>query len=238
MKKKDGYIFFPLILLKDAINNINASIDNIINYCFYCNTQIYHKYENEVRHSLDIDINKFNLCLEKGKFIYESIPDTTVKVSIRKEVIWNYYNTDKTEYEIVLLIAFSALKSIIQRQTYKKITNKYLLSRMSFCNKTTNQIEDYLIKYNTRYYLDKIKKDLELHWHLKIYGENMRGFYVSFELNRKDLIKKTIQNSARYKIWMLKKEKSQSKIKALEEINKQDFINLSENTQQIFNIYK
>ena len=84
-----------------------------------------------------------------------------------------------------------ALKSIIGKKPYIKITNDYLLARMFGYSSVIELEKDCtaeLCKYSTRYHLDKVKTKLESSFGLKLYGQKTRGFYVSFKLSLIDLV--------------------------------------------------
>ena len=96
-----------------------------------------------------------------GEMLYNSIPTNSPKTSILKDTLEEFWNIiNKTEFEIVVFIAFAAIRSILQRQPYTKITNEYLIGRMAGNSKAGEPIPDRLFKYNKRHQLDKIKMEL------------------------------------------------------------------------------
>jgi hypothetical protein len=223
---KPTYLTFPIVLLKDGINNIKECMINSIDYCFYdqfIRLQKSHSYDpvNDAMDKLGIDFNNVQKALKKGKILYDSIDNKLAKTSIRKGMIFDFFSNKKSEYDVVCFLAFASLKSIIQKQGYKKITNDYLLSRMSGNSKNSKDINPLLKKYSTRYQLDKIKTELQLNWGLKYYADKSRGFYVSFTMPLNALALIAERNNKMYKLKLLKNKKKEAMEKAKEQIMKE-----------------
>lgn len=83
-------------------------------------------------------------------------------------MIFDFYKNHKTEFEIVVFLAFAAIRSILQKQPYTKITNEYLIGRMSGNSGKGEPVNPLLVKYTSRYRLDKIKNELQLSWGLTL----------------------------------------------------------------------
>jgi len=71
-------------------------------------------------------------------------------------------------------------------------------------------INPLLTKYTSRYQLDKIKRELEINWGLKLYGNHTRGYYVSFELALDNLIMQAELKRKRYKEKQLRNRKNEA----------------------------
>ena len=122
---------------------------------------------------------------ENGKKLFSSIDFRYPKTSIKKEIIFDFYKNHKEEFEIVVFLAFAAIRSILQTKPYVRLTDAYLLNRMAGNAKIEDSepLPEYLNLYKSkRYHLDKVKKELRNNWGLKIYGYKTRGFFVSFQL--------------------------------------------------------
>ena len=113
--------------------------------------------------------------------------------------------------EVLMLSYIAAIKSIIQKQPYTKITNQYLISRMSGNSKQDGIISENIEKYSKRYWLDKIKEELQINWGLKLYAQQTRGFYLSFKMNEKDLIKEVELRKYSYRLNELKRRKEKNR---------------------------
>ncbi|MBK6936360.1 MAG: hypothetical protein IPH18_05365 [Chitinophagaceae bacterium] len=79
--------------------------------------------------------------------LYKSLPPKSPKTSINTEMIFDCYKNEKSEFEIVAFLAFAAIRSILQKQSYSKITNEYLIGRMSGNSGKGEPINLGLIKY-------------------------------------------------------------------------------------------
>ena len=149
-------------------------------------------------------------AFDKGKLLFESLPDKSPKTSISIAMIFDFYKNEKTEFEIITFLAFAAIRSILQKQPYIKITNDYLIGRMSGNSGKGEPINPLLTKYTSRYQLDKIKRELEINWGLKLYGNHTRGYYVSFELALDNLIMKAELKRKGYKEKQLRNRKNEA----------------------------
>lgn len=132
--------------------------------------------------------------LKSSEDIYQQTKDSIerpVTVSIKKDLLFEYFKNEKSEFEIAVFLGFVGLKSIIGKKPYIKITNDYLIARMFGYSSVIELEKDYSAercKYSTRYHLDKVKTKLESDFSLKLYGQKTRGFYVSFKLSLLDLV--------------------------------------------------
>ncbi len=79
--------------------------------------------------------------------------------------IWfDYYKNDKTDFQKICLLGYLAIKNILQKNAYCKISNKYWLSRMDGKSRVINDFNELsksLQKYVVKYQLRKIKGDLK-----------------------------------------------------------------------------
>lgn len=220
---KPIYLTFPIILLKDGLNDIKKCISNAMDYCLYdeINRQkIAYSYNpiNDALNKLSIKFGNVNYSIDIGQMLFDSIDLKAPKTSINLEMMFDFYKNKKSEFEIVCFLAFSALKSIIQTQELKKITNEYLLSRMSGNSKTGEDINHLLLKYTSRYQLNKIKDELQLNWGLKYYAIKTRGFYVSFTVDIETLALIAERKNKKYKLKQIKERTKEASIKAKERI--------------------
>jgi hypothetical protein len=211
------------MIFKDGPKDIKIAVKNAMDYCLYdyCNqnhgNQSVLITEAEAHFGMTYG-NKKN-CFNNGKILFDSIPYGSPKTSISTKMIFDFYKNEKTESEISTFLAFAAIKSILQKQAYTKITNEYLISRMSGNSKTSDPIPESMFKYNNRYQLDKIKKELELNWGLKLYAFHTRGFYVSFSVELLGLITYAEGRKKKTKEKELQRKKNEARELALKQIN-------------------
>ncbi len=132
-----------------------------------------------------VDRDKFS----RGKQLFDSIPEKSVKVGLNISIFWDYYKNEKTDFDIACLCAFLAMKSIIGEKPYCKMDNSYLLARMAGKSKAIEdkkELPPEVLYYVNEYQTVKIKNTLRLGWGLKHYSFHTRGFYVSFDENFND----------------------------------------------------
>ena len=147
----------------------------------------------EIINDIDFESKCFILAnhLAYGKKLCEQYPSkSNPKVGVSRDICFDFYKNYKSEFHCASLLAFLAIKSILGRKTYCKITKNYLYARMDGKNKSYSdltQVSPELQKFTNRYQFDKIIGELEDGWGLKYYSRNMRGFYVSFKLEYEEL---------------------------------------------------
>jgi len=192
----ERYFNFPIQLLAGFLTDRMNSLTNIYNYATYKKAQNlkdgsineWVKYSDKYFGIITTDpVRSF----ENGLELYENLPISSPMVGINKSVYFDYYLNDKDEFEEVCLLAFLAIKSIVQNKSYCKIDNDFLLSRM---DGNTKKVMDYsslspeIVKYANNYQIRKIKAELCNSWGLVTYSRYTRGFYVSFTLSVEELV--------------------------------------------------
>jgi len=201
------YFTFPVTILKEAMNDIRKTCDDIMNYCGYVASK---KYSGTIKEKMEkagndlgIIYNGWENSYNKGQEIANNTPKRTPMTSINHDIVFDFYDNHKSEFEIVTFLAFAGIRSILQMKPYTRITNDYLFARMAGYPSTTEIVTlpgyepkelpvvlpALIDKYNTRFKLDKIKKELQNNWHMKLYGIHTHGFYVSFKLSLNQLVK-------------------------------------------------
>ncbi len=229
MEKEIRYLNAPINLLEGFLKNKKDCLENILYYGIYdyyikdiecCDIDTYSICSSEF---FGIQLRNVKRSYNIAKGLYEKYnSQKPAKFGLNLTIFWNYYKSDnKTEFELVCLLAFLAMKSIIQKKPYCRITNNYLLSRMAGYSKAydISLLPSDLMKYSNEYQLKKIKRTLSLeNWGLVSYGYT-RGFYISFQLSLEDLIylveKKKLKNKQKeYKIFQ-----DEARSKALKRIN-------------------
>ena len=177
---------FPIVLLEGFLKDSRESLNNIFDYAMYTKTLDYeHGDEIEMLKSAEKFFgvksgNKSN-AYENGEELYNSTFGTP-KTRIAKEVYFEYYRGEKSEFEKVVLLAHLALLSTNKGKPYTKVGKHYLYSRMdgkikslasSFKDekltfpdpKVTEQLSDNIRKYATHRYWQRIKKELINKWY-------------------------------------------------------------------------
>ncbi len=238
MNKEDiRYFNFPIVLLEGFMEDDRQVLENISDYAIYSKCIEYEEKEGfewtvneEIGKSIDlagsyfgITIYKKTECYKNGKMLYDSIPQRTPMVGVSKDIWFDYYKNDKTEFQKVCLLGFLGIKSIVQNKAYCKIDNKYWLSRMSGKAKSINDVSELPIpieKYYTTKYTRKIKTELIHNWGLTHYSYYTRGFYVSFKLTLEELVFEAEKRRKSTKEKQLKIETQNARLLALQRLKK------------------
>ena len=183
------YFTFPIVLLKILHEDHRSFADNAIWWTVYnyAETKLHGLSERE---RVEMALSKYGVSTEDlagwirhAKRIHRSIEGSKVMTSIEKRTLFDFLENDKSDAEVNELLAFAALRSIIGKKPYCKITDNYWLSRMAGEERTVkdlDQLPDRIKRLSSEYQLKKLKGSLRDHWHLKYYGRYTRGWYATF----------------------------------------------------------
>ena len=221
---KKKYFNFPIVLLEGFLIDHKKCLNNILDYAMYAYC---------VQYDID-DIKRaarfFGVTLgnefrtyHNGNELFDSIPEGLPKVGISTDIFFDYYKNEKSEFQKVTLLAFLAIKSVLQNKSYCKLNNNYLFARMdgkSHSIKNDSELSKELLKYKNDYRSVKIKNELILIWGLVHYAYYVRGFYVSFKMSLEDLIFKVEKNKKSNKLKEQKEIEKAAKLAAMERLNK------------------
>jgi len=221
---KIRYFNFPICLIKEYFNKNYNTLRNIFCYSIYC--FVLKKGTSNVEYAIKealkyykVSFNNESALYNDGKELYNSIQRNEALTGIETSIFWDYQKNEKTEIEKVVLLAYLSIKSILGTKTYCKTNKELLFSRMSGNTKTTNSINNELIKHLTRYNFEKIITELKLNWNLKYYSYHTKGFYVSFKLTLEELMTKCEVNRQSNKIKNLKSKETEIRKKVIQKIN-------------------
>jgi len=184
------YFNFPIYLLKDFLLDYKYCLNNILSYALYAHTlkleegDDYDKFRSSAKF-YDVQLADPEYSFSHGEELFENQKDGYPKTGINTEIFWDFYKYHKSDYQLICLLAFLGIKSIILNKAYCKITNNYWFARIDGNNKSCdfNELSPEVRKYTTRHFIRKIKEELINNWGLESYGYNMRGFYISFKLD-------------------------------------------------------
>ena len=142
---------------------------------------------------------------ERGAELLAAYEESKVFVGISTDVFWNYYKTQKSDFEWECLIAFLALKSIVGNKSYCKSNNALLFARISG-NESSK--DDHSLTL-TEYHRNKIIFKLETEWNLKYYSRYTRGFYFGINVTLQELIFEAESKREKLKVEQLKNTKAE-----------------------------
>ena len=187
----------PIQLLNGFMEDSKSCLDNIFDYAVY-----YHAentlFQGEISTRLKASCNYFGVkpgsyenLSKNGSALVNSLPVNSPKFGISKDIFFDFYKNDKSQFEKACLLAFLALKSIIGSKPYAKITNGFLWARMDGKPEsvtTETELSSAILSYSNEYQTGKIKKHLRDSWGLVYYGRYTRGCFYSFTLSFDDLV--------------------------------------------------
>ena len=131
------YFTFPIVLLKILHEDHRSFADNAICWTVYnyAETKLHGLPERE---RVEKALSKYGVSTEDlagwirhAKRIHRSIEGSKVMTSIEKRTLFDFLENDKSDAEVNELLAFAALRSVIGKKPYCKITDNYWLSRMA-----------------------------------------------------------------------------------------------------------
>jgi len=219
------YFNVPIRLYQDFLEDSASVLSDVLVFALYEHSEKKLEKGSEIVRFkaacdyYDVDDKNATINLHKAKQIVYYPNDPRVGISLT--MFWDFYSNQKSEFEKVSLLAYLAIRSILQNKSYFKLTNNYWLARMdgkSNSVKSFNELSSGVKKYSTEYQLTKIKKELRDSWGLVYYGKNVRGFYVSNTMTVEDLVFEVFKN---------RQKKSDGYADIIKQAEKQAVINLS-----------
>ena len=109
------------------------------------------------------------------KGIKSQIKPRQVFPMIGTHLLFNYRDSDKSEYDIIQLMAYVSISSIIGVKPFAKTNKQFILKRMF----GENSADDARDKYEKRYHWEKLIFKLQTNWKVNIYSNRTRGIWVS-----------------------------------------------------------
>jgi hypothetical protein len=221
---KKKYFNSPILLLKDFLIDDKKCLNNILDYAMY---DYCVKYDtDDVKRAarfFGVSLGNEDRTFYNGNELYDSLPEGLPKVGISKEIFFDYYQNEKSEFQKVTLLAFLAIKSVLQNKSYCKLDNNYLFARMegkSHSIKKDSELSKKLVKYKNEYQSVKIKNELILNWGLIHYSYYTRGFYVSFKMPLEHLIFQVEKKKKSNKLKQQKDKEKAARLAAVQRLNK------------------
>ena len=221
---KKKYFNFPIVLLEGFLIDHKKCLNDILDYAMYAYCEKYDT--DDVKRAarfFGVTLGNEIRTYRNGNELFDSIPEGLPKVGISADIFFDYYKNEKSEFQKVTLLAFLAIKSVLQNKSYCKLNNNYLFARMdgkSHSIKNDSELSKELLKYKNEYQSVKIKNELILNWGLVHYAYYVRGFYVSFKMSLEDLIFKVEKNKKSNKLKEQKEKVKAARLAAMERLNK------------------
>jgi len=222
MNNDSRILNFPIQLLQ-AAPNMQSVCCNIIDYATFghgrnLNGTGLHKMKSAAEF-LGIKLGSPEDSMVNGMWLHEKIPLKSPMSGISTKVLFEFLHGSPSNEEIAYLVAHLALKSIVGKKSYSRVTKEFLLCRMAgfVSPKDMPELPEYLKKYFLRWHFDKLKCELTDRYGWLTYGRYTRGFFVSRELTLKELIKNVEMKRQKFR----KEQQKKAQAAALSEVLKE-----------------
>ena len=154
-----------------------------------------------------------------GKEMQNQVKQNEPILSVKIKLLLDFKNNYKSEDELLVLVGYLAIRSILGERQYVVTNKKHILSRMMGLASSTfpsqtfdDNISAIYSRFIKRHHIDKLIKTLELDWYIATYARNTRGMYIS--MVNKVPIEKLAMIAEERKIKTRTKKLKQSKIDA------------------------
>jgi hypothetical protein len=153
---------------------------------------------------------------------------------ISKSLLFDFRDNEKKEIDLIQLVSYIAVKSILGVKSFVKTNKMHIVCRMFGYSsvkhlpvKMPTNINSLFLKYSNRYHIDKVLMQLELNWNVITYSNKIRGMYIAMSnktsIEQLALLAETRKHKNR--IAEHKKKKKEATAKALEQLNKEQQLN-------------
>jgi hypothetical protein len=128
-----------------------------------------------------------------AKCIKMQIKPKEIMPMIGTHLLFDYRDSNRHEFEIIQLLAFVSINSIIGIKSFAKINKGLILNRM-FSDIKNDELKS---KYEKRHHWEKLLDILQLNWNVNIYSNRTRGIWVS--INKKYPLQKLVEHAENIK---------------------------------------
>lgn len=141
MKNNDvTYLNFPLSLLKYAFCDIRVATQNMIDFGIYKRALKIEGDDLETQmknasKALGIKLYKPEPVIRRALEVNSNFGNDKINVSANKNILFNFRDSKKTDFEIACFCAYCAVKSILGSKQYVRTNKGFILGRMLGLNK-------------------------------------------------------------------------------------------------------
>jgi len=196
--KNNNEIYFnaPVQLLEGFLIDKNKNLDDILYYALYARSlKLDYNSEQErfiaAADYMNVNLINSDMVYIRGKELYNSIDTDSPMIGISRLNFWEFRDNTKSEWDCVCLLGFLALKTIIGNKEYSKTTNNLWYARMDGKVKSIENASELSIniqKYYSEYKSRRLRKTLELEWHMPIYCQHTKGFYFTIKGSKESIV--------------------------------------------------
>lgn len=187
MKVSDRFLNFPIVLLQGFLEDHKRCLSKIVRYSVFEMV-----YSDEARfESIDEFIEEFEFRINKdfipsiekqGRELFDSCYGMNYpRTGIHIDTLDRFY-MDRTPFDLVCLLLFLALKSIVQKKPFCNAKNPLILARMAGFAKSEKNIPENIIYWmNCESRRRKVFAEVEKHYKV-VRAFKSRG--VTFSINK------------------------------------------------------
>lgn len=216
MDNNKKYLNIPVPMLQDLHLNKNTFLNNAFDVGVFLKskglTGSPEKRYKDALHFLGVtQSTSVKTAISNAERILYKMPGKYPTVGIEKEMYFDFYKNEKSDFDIICLSAFLGIRSILGKKPYDKTNKSLIHARMFGCITAKNlpsKLTPLQEKYKIRWHMDKLMEELQINWHLRVLWNHNRGFYLSFDLSYDEMA------------LIIEKEKQITKIQQLKELKK------------------
>lgn len=221
MDKK--YLNFPVPMLKELHTDRASFFHNVFAMGVYLYSSTLtgsdKKRNKDALDYLGITMTNSDRRMVEAGNKFRGMPPKCPIVGIDKDMLFDFYKNEKSDFDIICLAAFLGTRSIIGKKPYTK-TNKAMIHARMFGYASPKDLPKKLDalqnKYKVRWHMDKVLQELEMNWYLRTISNHVRGMYVSFDLSIDELALKSEESKHLTKIQQYREMKRKAVVMAKE----------------------
>lgn len=187
MEIEERFLNFPIVLLDGFLDNHIECLAKILEYSIF---EMVHSEKAKFRsidefveqYEFQIDSKAHTIIKVTGKILYDSCYGMNYPwTGIHIETLERFFQ-ERTQFDLVCLLAFLAMKSIIQMKPFCNTKNDLLLSRMAGFAKARNDIPENITHWmSCESRRKKVFTELEKHYKV-VRAYKARG--ITFSINK------------------------------------------------------
>lgn len=191
------YINFPICLLKGIFEDKSKCLKDILYFHLYnyalndttFDIKLYERFKRAADY-FGFELFPIQKVYDKARELcYANTKEKQPFSSMTTDILRDFLYNDKSRDELVEMLGYLAIRSIVGERVYRRSTYDFIFSRMAGNSSLSTDIGDILNKYNTRRKRENLKIALNLHWGVSLYSDNhLKGVYVSSVLSLEKLV--------------------------------------------------
>lgn len=212
---------FPITMIPEISKDHNEGLAMVMDYCIARMAKRFEDEDGSARRNAiknasehyHVTLGNPELTFERGcGLILEHDGKGMPLTGIERQIYWDYYKKDKTPRQVEQLVCFMAIKSILGAKDFIKTNKNMVAARMagllSYKYYPAVLTEKSLLSKRTeRYYMNRLLEDMQYSWNVKIFGNGVRGFYMSLNLSTTQMAEISEARKRKARIEEIKRQK-------------------------------